>query len=215
MCREVVFVFFFSSRRRHTRYWRDWSSDVCSSDLGDDQALLFRGDGFAAGDRVRAVVPWSTRFPTMANHTATHLLHKALHGVLGEHATQAGAAVRPDKLRFDFPHPQALSPEERAEIERRVNEKVFENLAVRAYVTPIEEARRLGAMMLFGEKYGEQVRVVEIDDFSRELCGGTHVRWTAEIGALAVLSEASVGAGTRRIEAGTSGEAFEIGRTHV
>jgi alanyl-tRNA synthetase len=177
---------------------------------GDDQVLVFEGSGFAAGDRVRARVAWPHRFPTMANHTATHLLHKALQDVLGEHVRQAGSAVRPDKLRFDFTHPQALSAEERAEIERRVNEKIFENLPVHAFVTPIEEARKLGAMMLFGEKYGEQVRVIEIPGYSRELCGGTHVRWTAEIGPFAILSEASVGAGARRIEAVTSAEAYAL-----
>jgi alanyl-tRNA synthetase len=170
--------------------------------------LLFEGAGFSEGDRVRALVPWSVRFPTMANHTATHLLHKALQDVLGDHVRQAGSAVRPDKLRFDFTHPQALTTEERDEIERQVNEKVFENLPVRIFVTPIEEARRLGAMMLFGEKYGEHVRVVEIPGYSRELCGGTHVRSTAEIGPFAILSEGSVGAGARRIEAITSGEAY-------
>jgi alanyl-tRNA synthetase len=120
----------------------------------NDQALLFEGSGFSEGARVRAVVPWAVRFPTMANHTATHLLHKALQDVLGDHVRQAGSAVRPDKLRFDFTHPQQLTTEERAEIERRINEKVFENLPVRAFETPIDEARRLGAMMLFGEKYG-------------------------------------------------------------
>jgi alanyl-tRNA synthetase len=177
---------------------------------GDDQVLVFEGSGFALGDRVRAVVAWSHRFPTMANHTATHLLHKALQDVLGDHVRQAGSAVRPDKLRFDFTHPQALTAEERAEIERRVNEKIFENLPVHAFVTPIEEARKLGAMMLFGEKYGNQVRVIEIPGYSRELCGGTHVRWTAEIGPFAILSEASVGAGARRIEAVTSGEAYAL-----
>ena len=91
--------------------------------------LAFRGEGFAEGDRVRAVVPWSARFPTMANHTATHLLHKALQEVLGDHVQQAGSAVRPDKLRFDFTHGQALSPEEREEVERIVNEQVFANHA--------------------------------------------------------------------------------------
>jgi alanyl-tRNA synthetase len=177
---------------------------------GDDQVLVFEGSGFAQGDRVRAVVPWSHRFPTMANHTATHLLHKALQDVLGDHVRQAGSAVRPDKLRFDFTHPQQLTTEERADIERRVNEKIFENLPVHAFVTPIDEARKLGAMMLFGEKYGDLVRVIEIPGYSRELCGGTHVRWTAEIGAFVILTEGSVGAGARRIEAVTSGEAYAL-----
>ncbi len=175
--------------------------------LEEDQALLFEGGGFSAGDRVRAVVSWGVRFPTMANHTATHLLHEALRDVLGEHVKQAGSAVRPDKLRFDFTHPQQLTDEERERVEHLVNEKVFENVPVRAFVTPIDEARRLGAMMLFGEKYGDQVRVVEIAGYSRELCGGTHVRSTAEIGPFVILSEGSVGAGARRIEAITSGEA--------
>ena len=176
--------------------------------FGEDQALLFRGEGFSAGDRVKAVVPWKVRFPTMANHTATHLLHKALQETLGDHVRQAGSAVRPDKLRFDFTHPQALTAEERERVEEIVNERIFENLSVHTFLTPIEEARNLGAMMLFGEKYGEVVRVVEVPGFSRELCGGTHVRSTAEIGAFAVLSESSVGSGVRRIEAVTSGEAF-------
>jgi alanyl-tRNA synthetase len=183
---------------------------------GDDQVLTFEGEGFRKGMRVRAVVPWPVRFPTMANHTATHLLHKALQEVLGEHARQAGSAVRPDKLRFDFAHPQPVSAEERVEIERRVNEAVFRNLPVRAYVVPIDEARRLGAMMLFGEKYGDEVRVVDIAGLSRELCGGTHVRATAEIGPFVITSESSVGSGTRRIEAVTSGEAYALlhGRAH-
>ncbi len=185
--------------------------------FGDDQALLLEGEGFAPGDRVRAVVPWKVRFPTMANHTATHLLHKALQEVLGDHVRQAGSAVRPDKLRFDFTHPQALSPEERERVEEIVNERVFENLRVRAFLTPLEEARKLEAMMLFGEKYGDIVRVLEVDGFSRELCGGTHVRATAEIGPFAILSEGSVGSGVRRVEAVTSGEAFAYlrGRAHA
>jgi alanyl-tRNA synthetase len=178
--------------------------------VGDDQVLTFHGEGFAQGDRVRAMVPWSTRFPTMANHTATHLLHRALRDTLGEHVRQAGSAVRPDKLRFDFTHEQALSADEREQVERAVNEKVFQNLPVHTFVTPIEEARQLGAMMLFGEKYGDEVRVVEIDDYSRELCGGTHVRSTAEIGPFVILSEGSVGSGARRIEAVTAGEAWAL-----
>jgi alanyl-tRNA synthetase len=176
--------------------------------LEDDQALLLRGSGLAEGDRVRAVVPWSVRFPTMANHTATHLLHRALRDVLGEHVRQAGSAVRPDKLRFDFTHEQALGPDERAEVERRVNERIFAGLPVHVFETPIDEARRLGATMLFGEKYGDIVRVVEVPGYSVELCGGTHVGTTAEIGAFVILSEGSVGAGVRRIEALTSGDAW-------
>jgi alanyl-tRNA synthetase len=176
----------------------------------NDQALLVEGEGLEAGDRVRAVVPWNVRFPTMANHTATHLLHRALRDVLGEHARQAGSAVRPDKLRFDFTHEHALTHEEREDVERRVNEKIFANLPVQVFETPIEEARRLGATMLFGEKYGDIVRVVEIPGYSVELCGGTHVRTTAEIGALVLLSEGSVGAGVRRIEAVSSGEAWSL-----
>ncbi|TML07883.1 MAG: alanine--tRNA ligase, partial [Actinobacteria bacterium] len=178
--------------------------------LEDDQVLTFSGRGFGEGMRVRAVVPWSVRFPTMTNHTATHLLHKALRDLLGEHVKQAGSAVRPEKLRFDFTHPQALTPEERERIEHTVNEIVFQNRPVRTFVTPIDEARNLGAMMLFGEKYGDEVRVVEIDGYSRELCGGTHVRSTAEIGPFVILSEGSVGSGARRIEAVTSGEAFAL-----
>ncbi|HET9673810.1 MAG TPA: alanine--tRNA ligase, partial [Gaiellaceae bacterium] len=188
---------------------------VKATRLGDDQVLAFRGEGFGEGTRVRAVVPWSFRYPTMANHTGTHLLHKALQEVLGEHAKQSGSAVRPDKLRFDFTHGQALTAEEREEVERRVNAKVFENLPVRTYITPIEEARRLGAMMLFGEKYGNEVRVVEIDDYSRELCGGTHVRSTAEVGPFVILSEGSVGSGVRRIEAVTAGEAWALLRARA
>jgi alanyl-tRNA synthetase len=185
---------------------------VAAYRFGTDQVLLFEGEGFAALDRVRAVVAWRARFPTMANHTATHLLHKALGEVLGEHVRQAGSAVRPDKLRFDFTHGQPLTAEERGRVEEIVNARIFENLPVHAFETPLDEARRLGAMMLFGEKYGDLVRVVEVGSgdaaFSRELCGGTHVRWTAEIGAFVILSEGSVGTGVRRIEAVTSGEAF-------
>ena len=183
--------------------------------VGDDQALVFEGEGFAKGDRVKALVPWNTRFPTMANHTATHLLHEALRTVLGDHVHQAGSQVRPDKLRFDFTHPQAMTVEERDSVERRVNEVVFENHAVRTYIVPKADAEKFGAMMLFGEKYGDEVRVVEVDGVSRELCGGTHVRTTAEIGPFVMLSEGSVGSGARRIEAVTAGEAFALLRARA
>ena len=178
--------------------------------LENDQELVFQGTGFAEGDRIRAAVPWGVRYPTMANHTATHLLHKVLQEVLGDHVRQAGSAVRPDQLRFDFTHPSPLTPEERAEVESRVNARVFENLPVRIFETPLGEAEKLGATMLFGEKYGDVVRVVDIDGWSVELCGGTHLRSTAEIGPFAILSERSVGAGSRRIEAVTAGEAFAL-----
>jgi alanyl-tRNA synthetase len=178
--------------------------------LDGDQALVFRGTGFAEGDRVRARVPWSVRFPTMTNHTGTHLLHQALRDVLGDHVHQAGSAVRPDKLRFDFTHDHALSTEEREAVERRVNELVFENRPVHVFETPIDEARRLGATMLFGEKYGDVVRVVEVPGYSIELCGGTHVTSTAEIGPFVLLSESSVGSGSRRVEAVTSGAAWAV-----
>jgi alanyl-tRNA synthetase len=181
--------------------------------FGDDQVLvvdLAQHAPLEPGARIEAIVNWGDRFPTQANHTATHLLHQALRDVLGDHVKQAGSAVRPDKLRFDFTHEKQLTPDERARVERIVNEKVFEAIPVRTFVTPIAEARKLGAMMLFGEKYGEEVRVVEIDGYSKELCGGTHVRSTAEIGPFVILTEGSVGSGARRIEAVTAGEAWTI-----
>jgi alanyl-tRNA synthetase len=137
----------------------------------------------------------------MRNHTATHLLHAALRERLGEHVRQAGSAVRPDKLRFDFTHGQALAAEDIAAIEDRVNEWVKASRPVRWLEMERAEAEKLGAMALFGEKYGEWVRVVEVDAVSRELCGGTHVANTAEVGIFKIASEGSSAANVRRIEA--------------
>ena len=177
-----------------------------------DQALTVRLEHgtLIRGERVRAMVERSTRAPTMANHTGTHLLHRALRHQLGDHVHQAGSAVRPDKLRFDFTHDGPVEPEQLRAVEDEVNRVVVEALPVRTYEVPIERARELGAMMLFGEKYGDVVRVVEVEGYSRELCGGTHTRSTAEVGPFHILSETSVGQGVRRIEAVTSGAALEL-----
>jgi alanyl-tRNA synthetase len=145
----------------------------------------------------------------MANHTATHLLHAALREVLGDHVTQAGSYVGPDKLRFDFRHGAPMTDEEVARVSAIVNEHIVANHPLHIFVTGQEHARELGAMMLFGEKYGEHVRVVEIPEVSRELCGGTHVRSTAEIGAFLLTRETSSSQGVRRIEALTSAAALE------
>jgi alanyl-tRNA synthetase len=175
--------------------------------VDDDQVIAARLEHgeLHRGERVRARVDGEARRPTMANHTATHLLHAALRGRLGEHVTQAGSYVGPDKLRFDFRHPGPLSPDELADVERTVNEHVIANHPLHVFVTSRNHAQELGAMMLFGEKYGDHVRVVEIPDVSRELCGGTHVRSTAEIGPFVITRETSSSQGIRRIEAVTAG----------
>ncbi len=154
-----------------------------------------------AGVRVKAMLSSSYRHDVAANHTATHLLHYALRARLGKEVTQAGSSVRADKFRFDFAYREPISKEHLNEIEELVNRRIVENHPVRTFTTSLEHARDLGAMALFGEKYSDFVRVVEIDDFSRELCGGTHVAWTSEVGAFKILSETSVGANARRIEA--------------
>jgi len=154
------------------------------------------------GEQVHAQVDAERRLDIQRNHTATHLLHAALRQVLGTHVAQAGSLVAPDRLRFDFTHPRAVSPDELERIEALVNEKLLQELEVRVYTdVPIEEARQRGAMMLFGEKYGERVRMVEIPGFSLELCGGTHLRNTVEAGLFKIVHEGSVAAGVRRIEA--------------
>ncbi|MER3537448.1 MAG: alanine--tRNA ligase, partial [Thermus sp.] len=152
------------------------------------------------GEKVRAVVD-PRRRETERNHTATHLLHAALRAVLGPHVRQAGSLVAPDRLRFDFTHPEALGLEELERIERLVNRWIMADLPVRWTYKPLEEAKREGAMALFGEKYSEVVRVVEVAEASKELCGGTHVRRTGEIGAFFIVKEEAVSAGVRRVEA--------------
>ena len=153
------------------------------------------------GDELRAEVGVPERWSTMRNHTATHLLHAALRQVLGPHVKQAGSVVEPPRLRFDFTHYAALDPAEILEVERLVNQQILRNTQVTTNVMPIDQAISTGAMALFGEKYGEEVRVVSIPDFSKELCGGTHVTRTGDIGVFKVVSESSISAGVRRIEA--------------
>jgi len=185
---------------------------------GEDQVLVLAPEvgELKDGESVRAVVDHQARHATQCNHTATHLLHAALRRRLGTHVRQAGSAVQPDKLRFDFTHGSALTPEELKAVEDDVNGWIVANYPVRALTTTLDEAKSRGAMALFGEKYGDVVRMVEVGDgsFSRELCGGTHVRSTAEIGLLRILSETSSAANVRRIEALTGPAAVELVRSH-
>jgi alanyl-tRNA synthetase len=180
--------------------------------LGEDQALEIEGAAIESGVPVEAEVDHEARFATMRNHTATHLLHAALRERLGTHVRQAGSAVRPDKLRFDFTHGQALSPVELRDVEDRVNEWIKASRPVRWMNMNRGEAERLGAMALFGEKYGEWVRVVEVDAVSRELCGGTHVANTGEVGIFKITSEGSSAANVRRVEAITGPAAIDFFR---
>ncbi len=167
------------------------------------------------GDEAVAEVDAQRRRDIMRNHTATHLLHAELHRVLGEHARQAGSLVAPDRLRFDFTHSEPLTAEQIAEIERGVNARIFENHTLNIEFKSLDQAKAEGAIALFGEKYGETVRTIQIGDgkpFSYELCGGTHVRQTGDIGIFLIVSEGSAAAGIRRIEAVTGRGAFELVR---
>jgi alanyl-tRNA synthetase len=182
--------------------------------LGDDQALALEpleGE-VGPGEPVRAMVEREERLATMRNHTATHLLHAALRGRLGTHVRQAGSYVGPDKLRFDFTHGQRLSDDELADVDALIGDWIAGRRTVHAVETTREEAERLGALALFGEKYGDWVRMVEIEDVSRELCGGTHVPATAELGLFEITSESSSASNVRRIEAVTGPAAAELFR---
>ncbi|MBU1534803.1 alanine--tRNA ligase, partial [Myxococcota bacterium] len=149
------------------------------------------------------------RYDIMANHTATHILHWALRQVLGDHATQQGSAVEPDKLRFDFTHHSRLTPEEISRIEWLVNEQAMGVPTVNTSDMDIKQARETGAMAIFGEKYGERVRVVSVGDFSRELCGGTHLSNAGQMGSFFILEESALSAGVRRIVAITRRRAYQ------
>ena len=184
--------------------------------IADDQVLeLDRGSEVQPSEQVHAVVDRSTRLATMANHTATHLLHAALRERLGTHVRQAGSYVGPDKLRFDFTHGERLSHDELAEVEERVVGWVSEGHPVRAVHTTREEAERLGAMALFGEKYGDWVRMVEVEGVSRELCGGTHVGATTEVGLFHITTETSSASNVRRVEAVTGPGGIEAFRART
>jgi alanyl-tRNA synthetase len=177
---------------------------------GDYQVLRARVErnSFQAGDAVTASINRVRRQQIEANHTATHILHWALRAVLGQDVVQAGSYVGPDRLRFDYRYAGKVTEEEIRRVQEISLQKITENQPVRYFTTPLEEARNLGAMMLFGEKYADLVRVVEVDGFSRELCGGTHVRGSAEIGAFKILSNRKHGADLYRIEVITGREAL-------
>ncbi len=160
-------------------------------------------------DQVEAAVDRSNRSKIIKNHTATHLLHQALKDVLGTHVNQAGSLVQTDRLRFDFSHFGQITAEELEKIEKIVNEKIWDSIPVQIDYKDIEEAKAMGAMALFGEKYGKIVRVVQVGDYSLELCGGIHVDNTSTIGLFKIVTEAGIGAGTRRIEAVTGQAAYQ------
>jgi len=171
-------------------------------DLIVHKGKVVRGK-LSTGTKLTLAIDSERRDRIRANHTSTHLLHRALREVLGEHVKQAGSLVSPERFRFDFSHFQGVSPEEMREIERRVNAAIRKNYPVLTYELSYEEAVSRGALAFFGEKYGERVRMIDISGFSQELCGGTHVSSTGEIGMLKIVSESSVAAGIRRIEAVT------------
>jgi alanyl-tRNA synthetase len=179
------------------------------------RARILRGE-LRAGDRAHAAVDVDRRRSISRSHTATHLVHRAMRAALGESATQAGSLNAPGRLRFDFNTPAAVPSTVLADVEDQVNAVLLDDLPVRAFITSQEDARRIGAMALFGEKYGDQVRVVEVGEYARELCGGTHAARSGQLGLVKLLSEASIGAGVRRVEALVGLDAFRfLAREHV
>jgi alanyl-tRNA synthetase len=178
------------------------------ADVFGHQGALKTGT-LKVGDKVEARVDTALRARTMRNHSVTHLMHKALREVLGAHVQQKGSLVDADKTRFDFSHDKPMTEEEISEVEHRVNAEILQNTATRAQVMPIEAAKSSGAMMLFGEKYGDEVRVLDIGS-SREFCGGTHVARTGDIGLFKIYAEGGVAAGIRRIEATTGATALAL-----
>lgn len=175
-------------------------------------AIRVEDGSLEQGQAVVAKIDLEHRHAVQRNHTATHLLHSALRSLLGTHVRQAGSLVAPDRLRFDFTHYEPLNDEEILQIEDLVNRKILDNLPVRTCIEPFEKAKQRGAIALFDGKYGQEVRVVEIEQTSCELCGGTHVRSTGEIGCLRIVSETGIAAGVRRIEAVTGMAALEYSR---
>ncbi|MBX7267910.1 alanine--tRNA ligase [Micromonospora sp. Llam7] len=179
------------------------------------RARVLRGE-VRAGETGYAEIDASRRRAISRSHTATHLVHQTMRNFLGESATQAGSLNAPGRLRFDFNTATGVAPSVLRDVEQQVNEVLLADLEVHAFITSLDEARRIGAMALFGEKYGEQVRVVEVGDYARELCGGTHVARSGQLGLVKILSESSIGSGVRRVEALVGMDAFNfLAREHL
>ena len=186
---------------------------VKKKDVFIHEVELIKGIMPKVGDELNLTIDKQRRKDTQRNHTATHILHKALREVLGSHVEQSGSLVSSERLRFDFSHYESITPEKLAEIEKIANQIVLENIPLSVYNEDIETAKARGAMALFGDKYGDEVRVVEIPQFSIELCGGTHVKSTGEIGLINIESESGIASGVRRITATTGYKSLDFVNT--